>query len=46
MKVIGVAPENCITFPKINPTSIDPNELTNGHSHLFLLSFSLFKNKL
>ncbi len=38
IKLIGVAPEKLIKFPKINPTSKDPFELTNGHSHLFLLS--------
>lgn len=38
IKLIGVAPEKSVKFPKINPTSKDPYELTNGHSHLFLLS--------
>ena len=38
LKLIGVAPEKLIKFPKINPTSKDPFELANGHSHLFLLS--------
>lgn len=25
-------------MPKINPTKIQPNELTNGHTHLFMKS--------
>ncbi|KRX07611.1 hypothetical protein PPERSA_11160 [Pseudocohnilembus persalinus] len=37
VKLIGVAPEAEIKYPKINPTFIDPQELTNGHSHIFLL---------
>jgi hypothetical protein len=38
IKLIGVAPENEIKFPKINPTFTDPMELSNGHTHLFLLN--------
>ena len=38
IKLIGVAPEKLIKFPKINPTSKETFELSNGHSHLFLLS--------
>lgn len=30
-------PENQITMPKINPTQKYPNQLTNGHTHLFML---------
>lgn len=37
MPLIGVFPENEIELPKINPTSVSPNQLTNGHSHLFML---------
>ncbi|KAM3140486.1 hypothetical protein pb186bvf_007466 [Paramecium bursaria] len=35
--LFGVAPESSISYPKLNPTKIDPNELSNGHTHLFLL---------
>lgn len=38
IKLLGVAPEKLVKFPKINPTNKDPFELTNGHTHLFLLS--------
>ena len=44
IKLIGVAPEKLVKFPKINPTSKDPFELTNGHSHLFLLSKRNYHN--
>eukprot|EP01017_Pseudomicrothorax_dubius_P048275 TRINITY_DN8761_c0_g1_i1.p1 TRINITY_DN8761_c0_g1~~TRINITY_DN8761_c0_g1_i1.p1 ORF type:complete len:436 (-),score=114.53 TRINITY_DN8761_c0_g1_i1:114-1421(-) len=37
VKLIGVAPEGEIQYPKINPTVREPNELSNGHTHLFLL---------
>lgn len=37
VKLVGVAPEGEILYPKINPTVRDPNELSNGHTHLFLL---------
>jgi hypothetical protein len=46
VKLIGVAPENEVKFPKINPTFVDPYEISNGHTHLFLLSnFKFKKNK-
>ena len=35
--LIGVFPEEEIELPKINATSKSPNQLTNGHSHLFML---------
>lgn len=35
VNLIGVSPEACVTFPKIS--NHQPNELTNGHSHFFLL---------
>lgn len=38
VKMIGVAPEREIKFPKINPTFVEKMELANGHTHLFLLS--------
>jgi hypothetical protein len=38
VKLIGVAPENEIKYPKMNPTFVDPYEISNGHTHLFLLS--------
>ena len=45
VRLIGVAPENEIKFPKINPTQIEHNELANGHTHLFLLSNKTNNNK-
>lgn len=38
VKMVGVAPEKEIKFPKINPTFVEKMELANGHTHLFLLS--------
>ncbi|EGR27332.1 hypothetical protein IMG5_197670 [Ichthyophthirius multifiliis] len=38
LTIIGVAPENQIKYPKINPSYIDPYEISNGHTHLFLLN--------
>jgi hypothetical protein len=38
VKLIGVAPENEVKYPKMNPTYVDPYEISNGHSHIFLLS--------
>jgi hypothetical protein len=35
--LIGVAPEKEIVFPRINPTQRHDNELTNGHTHFFLM---------
>jgi hypothetical protein len=35
--LIGVCPEAAISYPKINPTKRADNELTNGHTHFFLL---------
>ena len=35
--LLGVAPEKEIAFPRINPTSRHDNELTNGHTHFFLI---------
>ena len=37
MGLIGVSPDNEVTYPKINPTQRRDNELTNGHSHFFLI---------
>lgn len=42
IKFIGIAPESEIKFPKINPTQVDPMELANGHTHLFLVSILYF----
>lgn len=38
LKLIGIAPEKAISYPKLNPTSIQDNELSNGHTHMILLS--------
>ncbi|CAD8199102.1 unnamed protein product [Paramecium octaurelia] len=35
--LIGVAPEQAVSYPKLNPTKIEKNELSNGHSHIFLI---------
>ena len=37
VKLIGVAPEAEILYPKVNPTERFDNELTNGHTHFILL---------
>ena len=37
VKLIGVAPEPDILYPKVNPTEKFDNELTNGHTHFILL---------
>jgi hypothetical protein len=33
---MGVFPESEVAMPKINPTKKQTNELTNGHTHLFM----------
>jgi hypothetical protein len=35
--LIGVCPEKEIAYPKINPVKRKENELTNGHTHFFLI---------
>ena len=35
--LIGVAPENQIKYPKVNPTEREDTELASGHTHFFLL---------
>lgn len=35
LELIGVFPQNQVLMPKINPTQIFANELTNGHTYLF-----------
>lgn len=35
--LIGVAPEQEIIYPRINPNSKKDNELTNGHTHFVLI---------
>jgi hypothetical protein len=37
VNLIGLAPENEITYPRINPAQRKDNELTNGHTHFFLI---------
>lgn len=34
---MGVFPEGQVTMPKINPTQKYQNQLTNGHTHLFMM---------
>ena len=34
---MGVFPEKEISYPRINPSQRRDNELTNGHTHFFLL---------
>ena len=38
LKLVGVAPESEVKYPKLNPTFVDPYEISNGHSHIFLMS--------
>lgn len=38
VRLVGIAPEGEIKFPKINPSHLDGTELANGHTHLFLVS--------
>lgn len=38
VKLVGVFPEGQVTMPKINPTQKYPNQLANGHTHLFMLT--------
>ena len=35
VRLIGVCPEACIAYPKLSKKQY--NELTNGHSHFFLI---------
>jgi hypothetical protein len=35
--LIGVCPEAEVTYPRINPAQRKDNELTNGHTHFFLV---------
>lgn len=37
VKVAGVFPSGEVKLPKVNPTERDWNELSNGHTHLFML---------
>lgn len=37
VNLIGVFPESQVSMPKINPTQKYPNQLTNGHTHLFMM---------
>mgnify|MGYP000863607050 FL=1 len=37
LTLIGVAPENQIIYPRINPAGRKVNELTNGHTHFVLI---------
>lgn len=37
MPLLGVCPEAQVTYPRINPAQRKDNELTNGHTHFFLI---------
>ena len=37
VNLVGVCPEAQVTYPRINPAQRKDNELTNGHTHLFLI---------
>lgn len=37
MNLLGVCPEAQVTYPRINPAQRKDNELTNGHTHFFLI---------
>ena len=41
VKLIGVGPERELMLPKQNSPYTDPYEISNGHTHLFLLSKSI-----
>jgi hypothetical protein len=34
---MGVSPDKEIIYPRINPEGKKPTELTNGHTHFFLI---------
>lgn len=37
--MLGVCPENCITYPRVNKIYTPAkNELTKGHDYLFLMN--------
>ncbi|EGR26903.1 hypothetical protein IMG5_205830 [Ichthyophthirius multifiliis] len=38
LKLIGIAPENDIQFPKVNQNQFNQNELSKGHTQFFLLT--------
>lgn len=38
LKLMGVAPEKCIKYPKINKNNHLDDELSAGHTHLFLMN--------
>ena len=38
LKLIGVCPESCITFPVVNKSKEYPNEIEPGRTHLFLMN--------
>ncbi|CAD8140538.1 unnamed protein product [Paramecium pentaurelia] len=38
VKLIGVAPEQEVKYPNQNTGFIDPFEISNGHTHIFLLN--------
>lgn len=37
VNLLGVCPEAEVAYPRINPAQRKDNELTNGHTHFFLL---------
>jgi len=37
VKLVGVFPEFEVLLPRINPSEREWNELSNGHTHLFML---------
>ena len=38
VKLIGVAPEQEVKYPNQTSGFVDPYEISNGHTHIFLLS--------
>jgi hypothetical protein len=38
VKLIGVAPEQEVKYPNQTTGFVDPYEISNGHTHIFLLS--------
>lgn len=41
--LIGVFPELDVTFPKIHPSKLPDNQVTDGHTHLFMVTDKLYQ---
>lgn len=45
VKLIGVAPESQIKYPTSSGSFVDPYEISNGHTHIFLVNSKDKKEK-